>query len=746
MKRISTYLLLFLAFVLKSIYICADTEFQLTQFTTADGLPNNTVRHIIQDTNGNIWLCTSNGLSRYDGSTFHNYHPIRNSKEASLNDQRTQKVFEHDGHIWISTAKGFSCFDLKTSSFIDYEKKGIKVPDFPKDNIHKITDKQGRTWKVTEDDGLYIINNKTGESEHFSINTKNNPLPTNALKCIFMDKDGTIWIGTDNLGLSQIKVVQNDGVNYMLEGENIRMLMHLGKDRIAVGNRSGDVWIYDSGLKSIISSYKREKNTYCVLLDKDNNLWEGTKGAGIYFNGEQMTDSPYKDIYAFLQDRKGNMWIGTFGGGLVCNGNTYLTDDNGSMHIRSLIEDRKGNIWVGTSNGVHILNMKNDEVSHKSIGKHVETHLSTINSQLYSNEIRTMFKDSKDNMYIAETGEGFAIVDGKIYLTEQKIELKHYTTEDSLVNNMIQCFVEDREGFVWIATEFGVSKFNSATGSIKNYFFSKNMINNVYSENCGILLEDGRIAFGTNNGIILITPSVYNKGEKSTDISADDITVNGQRKSGIVYVVSKWWKSPWAIACYLLIAVLIYIIRRRIRRNNKRLHKAIKELNIKKDILVSENIQLNEVNEELNVTNLQLSEVNEQLNAEKEEIKEQYSAEVRIKREEEKSAQDEEFIKKVEMIANNEMARADFTSDDFAEQMGMGRTVFFSKMKKITGYSPKEYIKLKRIKRAAELISTTNMPIGEIGFSVGIEDPLYFSRVFKQVYGVPPSEWRKKEQ
>lgn len=717
MKRIITYLLLIIAFVLKSINIWANTEFQLTQFTTADGLPNNTVRHIIQDSNGNIWICTSNGLSRYDGSTFHNYHPIRNSKEVCLNDQRTQKVFEHDGHVWISTAKGFSCFDLKTSAFIDFEKKGLNVPDFPKDNIHKITDKQGRTWKVTEDDGLYIINNKTGESEHFSISTKNNPLPTNSLKCIFQDKDGVIWIGTDNLGLSQIKVVQNDGVNYMLEGENIRMLMHLGKDQIAVGNRSGDVWIYDAQLKNIISTSKKEKNTYCILQDKDGNIWEGTKGAGIFFNGKQMDSSPYKDIYAFLEDRQGDMWIGTFGGGLVHKGNTYLTDDNGSMHIRTLIEDKEGNIWAGTSNGVHILNAHktNNETSYVQ-------HLSIENGQLYSNEIRTMFKDSRGNMYIAETGEGFAIIDGKKYLANKELVLKHYTTEDSLINNMIQSFVEDKEGFVWIATEFGISKYNSATESIKNYFFSKNMLNNVYSENCGILLADGRIAFGTNNGIILITPTIYNKGEKTTDISPEDITVNGQRKSGIVYVVSKWWKSPWAIISYVLIAVLIYIIRRRVRRNNKRLHKAIKELNIKKDILVSEN---------------------EQLNAEKEEIKDQYSAEVRIKREEEKSAQDEEFIKKMEAIATAEMTRPDFSSDDFAEQMGMGRTVFFSKMKKITGYSPKEYIKLKRIKRAAELISTTNMPIGEIGFSVGIEDPLYFSRVFKQVYGMPPTEWRK---
>lgn len=698
MKRIFVYSLLILALVMKTAIMNADTEFQLTQFTTADGLPNNTVRHILQDSKGNIWICTSNGLSCYDGKEFHNYHPVRNGRQIGLQDQRVQKVLEKDGYLWVATAKGMSCFDLKREMFIDYASEGLKVPDFPKKNIHTIYDKRGRTWKVTEDDGLYIIKGKDGDSEHFTTTSKNNPLPTNSLKCIFQDNTGVIWIGTDNLGISQIKVLHNDGVNYMLEGENIRMLMRLDKDRFAVGNRSGDMWIYDSSFKKLISASKREKSTYCVMLDNDNNLWEGTKGAGLFVNGEQKADSPYKDIYALLQDRKGDIWIGTFGAGLICKDKKFFVGENGSKSVRSLIEVENGDIWAGTSNGVYVLNREG-----------VKHHLCVENGMLLSNEIRTMHKDSQGNIYIAEAGEGFAVVDAKAFDKDKTVKPKHFTEADSLVNNMVQSFVEDRDGFIWIATEFGISKLNHSTNAIKNYFFSKNMLNNVFSENCGIRLGDGRIAFGTNNGIILVNPSIYNEGEKSTNINAEDVTVNGQGKSRFVYVVSKWWKSPWAIACYIAIIILVLFIRRKVKRDNQQFHETI-----------------------------------EQLNAEKEEIKDHYSAEVRIRREEEKNAQDEDFIKRIEAVANKEMGRASFTSDDFADQMGMGRTAFFNKMKKVTGYSPKEYIKLKRIKRAAELLSTTSTPIGEIAFNVGIEDQLYFSRVFKQVYGTTPTEWRKK--
>lgn len=712
MRHFCTHILfisVLLAFTMESK---ADTEFQLTQYTTADGLANNTVRHIMQDTNGRLWICTSNGLSMYDGNSFVNYHPIRNSSEPCLSDQRTKNAFEKDGLLWIATTNSLSCLDLRNNKFIDYASKGIKVPENPdsRRDTRIIIDKQGRTWKVKDNDGLYIINNKTGETEHFTTTSKNNPLPTNALKCIYQDKNGTIWIGTDNLGISKIDVVNNDAVQFILEGENIRMLMPLGNDKIAVGNRSGNVWIYDASLKNRISSYHRDYNTYCVYKDHNGSVWEGTKGGGLYVDGEQMDNSPYTEIYSILEDKNREMWIGTFGAGLYHNGNLLLNGEYGSKRIRSLFEDKKGFIWAGTSNGVFVIN-DNDNLNH------IVKHLSVESRDLFSNEIRTMFIDAKGNIYIAETGEGFAVIDGERFNKEGRIDIVHFTEQDSLVNTMVQSFVEDKQGFIWIATEFGISKFNPITKTLKNYFFSKNMLNNVYSENCGIALDNGNIAFGTNNGIIIIDPSIYNSGEKGTDIKAEDITVNGQTtKRGIIYVVSKWWKSPWAIGIYSILIIIALFYWRRVKQNTYRFNRTIKKLNIEKG----------------------------RLEAEKEEIKEQYNTEVNIKREAERSAADEDFIKKIELIATNEMQNANFSADDFAEQMGIGRTLFFSKMKAITGYSPKEYMKLKRIKKAAEMISSTNMPIGEIGFQVGIDDPLYFSRVFKQVYGVSPTEWRKK--
>lgn len=731
------YLLIFLVFIVYPITMNADTEFQIVQLTTIDGLVNNTIRDITQDSQGRLWICTSNGLSCYDGDHFTNYRPSHDEHTYSLSDQRTRTAKEVNGKLWISTAKDISCLDLKTLTFIDYKKLSLNTPSLPTGHNTKITDSKGRIWKITEDDGLYIINNKTGESEHFTTTSKNNPLPTNALKCIFIDRDGTIWIGTDNLGISQIKVVQNDGVKYMLEGENIRMLSLLGKDKVAIGNRSGDVWIYDATLSHPLQAYHREKNTYCILKDNDNNIWEGTKGAGLYLNGENHKENIYDDIYSLLQDRQGNIWIGSFGGGLQVNGNILLNDDYSSKRIRKLIEDKEGNIWTATSNGIFIITPSSIKNKTKAF-----THLCIESGHLYSNEVRTMYMDSHNNFYIAETGEGFGVVRYNRY---QSTDVKHYTQNDSLINSMIQSFVEDEDGFVWIATEFGISKFNPSTQTFKNYFFSKNMLNNVYSENCGVRLNDGRLAFGTNNGIIIINPKIYNQGEKNTDITAEDITINGNpAKKGIIYVVSKWWKSPWALLAYGLLIIGAIILWRRIKNNNSRFHKTIKELNIKKDRLTIEKESIKAEKDVIQAEKDEILAEKEIIQAEKDEMEEQYTTEVRIKREAEKSAADKDFISKIESIAEKELSNSSFSADDFASQMGLGRTVFFNRMKTITGYSPKEYMKLTRIKRAAELISTSAMPIGEIAFSVGIEDPLYFSRIFKQQFGMTPTEWRNR--
>lgn len=104
---------------------------------------------------------------------------------------------------------------------------------------------------------------------------------------------------------------------------------------------------------------------------------------------------------------------------------------------------------------------------------------------------------------------------------------------------------------------------------------------------------------------------------------------------------------------------------------------------------------------------------------------------------------DKEFAEKLSLILEKNMSNADFSVDDFAQLMKVGRTIFYKKVKGVTGYSPNEYIRVIRMKKAAELLQTGELTVSEISYKVGINDPFYFSKCFKTQFGVAPSVYQK---
>lgn len=78
-----------------------------------------------------------------------------------------------------------------------------------------------------------------------------------------------------------------------------------------------------------------------------------------------------------------------------------------------------------------------------------------------------------------------------------------------------------------------------------------------------------------------------------------------------------------------------------------------------------------------------------------------------------------------------------------ADHLNIERTYLYRLFKDITGVSPQEYLLDYRIRRACSLLKETDLPVSDIARSVGYGDALYFSRLFKQKKGSPPSEYRK---
>jgi len=90
--------------------------------------------------------------------------------------------------------------------------------------------------------------------------------------------------------------------------------------------------------------------------------------------------------------------------------------------------------------------------------------------------------------------------------------------------------------------------------------------------------------------------------------------------------------------------------------------------------------------------------------------------------------------------------RNKITIDDIAGFLGLSRTHLGRLFKKITGRTLQSYLTQYRISQAVELMRTTELPLGEIAVQVGYANQLYFSKVFRSIYGVPPSIWRQEKR
>ena len=102
------------------------------------------------------------------------------------------------------------------------------------------------------------------------------------------------------------------------------------------------------------------------------------------------------------------------------------------------------------------------------------------------------------------------------------------------------------------------------------------------------------------------------------------------------------------------------------------------------------------------------------------------------------------FLAKLLDIMDKQMDNNTLTVDELVEEMNMGRTVFFNKLKSMTGMSPVEFIREIRVKRAAQLLEDRKHNITEVTYMVGMNDSRYFSKCFKNTYGMTPSEYRKQ--
>lgn len=101
------------------------------------------------------------------------------------------------------------------------------------------------------------------------------------------------------------------------------------------------------------------------------------------------------------------------------------------------------------------------------------------------------------------------------------------------------------------------------------------------------------------------------------------------------------------------------------------------------------------------------------------------------------------FVNRLDSVIYARLGERELSVDKVAELLRMGRTVFYKKVRGTTGYTPNEYIRVVRLKKAAELLREGEKNVSEVAYEVGFDTPYYFSKCFKEQFGVPPSQFNR---
>jgi AraC-like DNA-binding protein len=105
------------------------------------------------------------------------------------------------------------------------------------------------------------------------------------------------------------------------------------------------------------------------------------------------------------------------------------------------------------------------------------------------------------------------------------------------------------------------------------------------------------------------------------------------------------------------------------------------------------------------------------------------------------SSPNEKFLEKVLAIVEKNLSNAGFSVEELSRELCMNRVSVYRRIFSLTGQTPVEFIRTVRLKKAAQLLSKTEMNVTEVAYEVGFNNPKYFAKYFKMAYNMLPSAY-----
>ncbi|MEO1450184.1 MAG: two-component regulator propeller domain-containing protein, partial [Bacteroidota bacterium] len=389
-------------------------------------------------------------------------------------------------------------------------------------------------------------------------------LNKSVLRTIYADRNGIIWIGTNGGGINKFEPRQKTFAHYkqtLNEGsisyDKIRALYEDSQQNLWIGTEGGGLNLLsarDSGahLYNNFTHLSYPRNVFAISEytcdSKRYLLMGGQFGRGLHSipleenmrSLEEVTPIPIPEInssvFSLLNVDDCDIWVGTYHNGLYRLDTRTRKVEGPFMHepdvsqslssdlVRSLMRDTEGNIWIGTGNGLNRMTVADQESDTPEFTRYL--HDVSDSMSISHDYILALFQSKSGDIWIGTFGGGL-----NKYVPASDEHAAHFISfseEDGLPNNVVKGILEDDEGFLWLSTNKGLTRFNPDTEVFYNFDTKDGLQSNEFSELAQLKRRNGDMLFGGVNGFNVFQASSINLNPNPPQVALTDFQVLNQ--------------------------------------------------------------------------------------------------------------------------------------------------------------------------------------------------------------------------
>lgn len=749
-----------------------------------------------------LWISSDRGLFRFDKSYQLLGHYQKGDGKGLLHNHVTRLAMGPGGTLIVGTLGGINIYDTSTDSFRQWSTLSTEMP-LSSDFISCIKYLQGLLWIGTETGGVMKLSPRELQLTNYVHTADPGSLSPNAVNAMYAEDDGTLWVGTVEGGLNRKEPGKETfehftKTNSALPHDAVSTLTADNRRQLWIGTWGGGLSIINMDNPRQIVPLATDAQhtpllTFIGALQYDainDMMWIGTNN-GIYYYDYKTAQirEPFRGCNAIrgcigsIIDRKGWLWMGYLEGGLRVNLRSRGHDTKGNEFQYELLnykpdnpqtkiiekmscfcETRDGSLWIG-SNEYGLYRLTND-----SKGK---PHYQNFNIQhgLANNGVKGIVEDKNGILWITTRN-------GLSQFNPQTGVFNNYTEDDGLPTSQFywNSAIINRQGIIYLGSNGGLSELygtdieNAYRGHLR--FTHLNIDNHDITADGHYLDEDislaRKLTLHESNKALNIEFSALNYGNERngiysyrmkgfedewiklpmgqhsiryTSLPGGDYTLEVKYASALsnneeiiqidLEVVSYFWKRWWFMSGVIILLSLTgaWLYRKRMEQVRRKTREQEAE-KVMAPIVKA-------LNESQDPKQLQ-QRIESILHIQKQ-YEDSYSKSAAEDKEYTK-AKSKPFMEKVIHILEQNYKNSEFGVTELCEAMNMSRPLLSKRLNEEAGLPTTQFIRNYRLNIAHQLLQESGgRNITEIAYSVGFNDPKYFTRCFTKLYGMSPS-------